>query len=315
MFKINYLNMPILQTARTHRSLTRTYRNVNFCVNSSWSGTRTPQAPLDRRLLVAKYNGRLANPPIVYAFCQIRFPPVGTIDETKATDIHASLREQYPHRTAQNIVELPFVTVGGGGAPTLKQAWFMYDRPKSSGFVLEPTTFAYRTTAYVDFEHFVGEAVRGLKQTFEILRPTLIDRVGLRFIDLIEGSDDADLDNYIEAPLLGYKPLIEGFKPLVNQQMVVGKTTSGDIVFRYSRAQHPIAVPPELMDPTLTGLKKPQPNAESVIIDIDHFKDNADLDPDLGLLEQLIRDLQGPMSTLFKDAATPFACEQWNKTK
>jgi uncharacterized protein (TIGR04255 family) len=262
---------------------------------------------------VAKYSGRLANPPIVYAFCQIRFPPVGTIDETKANEIHASLREQYPHRLAQNIVEMPFVTGIGNPTPTLRQAWFLYDRPKSSGFVLEPTTFAYRTTAYVDFEHFVTEAVKGLKQTLEILRPTLIDRVGLRFIDLIEATDTAGLDSFIEGPLLGYKPQIDGFQAQLNQQMVMGKTTSGSIVFRYSRAQHPIAVPPELMDPTLTGLKKPRPSMESVIVDIDHFKDNADLDPNLELLEKLIRDLQGPMSTLFKDAVTKFACEEWNK--
>jgi uncharacterized protein (TIGR04255 family) len=165
----------------------------------------------------------------------------------------------------------------------------------------------------VDFEHFVSEAVKGLKPTLEILRPTLIDRVGLRFIDLIEATDTAGLDSYIEAPLLGYKPQIDGFQAQLNQQMVMGKTTSGNIVFRYSRAQHPIAVPPELMDPTLAGLKKPQSSMESVIVDIDHFKDNADLDPNLEQLEKLIRDLQGPMSTLFKDAVTKFACDEWNK--
>lgn len=263
---------------------------------------------------MAKYSGRLAHPPIVYAFCQIRFPTVGTIDESRAGAIHAPLRDRYPHRLSQSIVELPFVTQGPSSAPSLRQAWFLYDRHKVSGYILEPTTFAYRTTAYVDFEHFVAEAVRGLKCVLETLGPALIDRVGLRFIDLIEGTDTADLDRFLERPLQGYKPQIDGFKPQFNQQMVVGKTTVGDIVFRYSRAQHHVAVPPELMDPTLTGLKKPQPNAESVIIDIDHYKDNADLDPNANVLEKLIRDLQGPMSTLFKDAVTQFACEQWNKT-
>jgi len=49
-----------------------------------------------------------------------------------------------------------------------------------------------------------------------------------------------------------------------------------------------------------------------VIIDIDHFRDNADLDPDPRQVQQLIERLQGPMSALFKSAVTPFAIEQWN---
>jgi len=261
---------------------------------------------------VAKYSGRLAKPPIVYAICQIRFPTVGAIDENRAGAIHSGLREQYPHRTPQNIVELPMLSPGATQTPTLRQAWFLYDRRKTSGYVIEPANFAYRTTAYIDFEHFVAEAMRGLRRTIEVLGPALIDRIGLRFVDLIEGSSTSSLDRFLEPPLLGYKPHIEGFKPQINQQIVAGKTAQGDILFRFSRARHTASVPAELMDPTINGLRVPQTDQESAIIDIDHFKDNTDLDPKPEELESFIRELQGPMSTLFKDAVTPFACEQWN---
>lgn len=261
---------------------------------------------------MAKYSGRLVNPPIVYAICQIRFPTVGAIDEGRAGAIHSALREQYPHRISQNIVELPMMSAGATPTPTLRQAWFLYDRRKSSGYVIEPSNFAYRTTAYVDFEHFVAETLRGLGQTIEVLGPALIDRVGLRFVDLIEGSSAASLERFLEPPLLGYKPQIDGFKPQINQQIVAGKTTQGDILFRYSRANHTVSVPADLLDPTLSGLRTPKNDQESAIIDIDHFKDNADMDPNAAALEEFIRELQGPMSMLFKDAVTTFACEHWN---
>lgn len=261
---------------------------------------------------MAKYSGRLARPPIVYAICQIRFPTVGTIDEDRAGAIHGSLREEYPHRLPQNIVELPMVTAGTTPSPTLRQAWFLYDRRKSGGYVIESTNFAYRTSAYVDFEAFVTETMRGLQRTIEILKPALIDRVGLRFVDLIEGSGEAGLDRLLEPPLLGYRPQIDGFKLQINQQIVAGKSAHGDILFRYSRAQHTASVPADLVDPTLIGLRAPQPNQESAIIDIDHFKDNADMDPSPKAIEALVRQLQGSMSTLFKDAVTSYACDLWN---
>jgi len=62
----------------------------------------------------------------------------------------------------------------------------------------------------------------------------------------------------------------------------------------------------------LIGLRAPQPNQESAIIDIDHFKDNADMDPSPKAIEALVRQLQGSMSTLFKDAVTSYACDLWN---
>ena len=77
-------------------------------------------------------------------------------------------------------------------------------------------------------------------------------------------------------------------------------------------AERAASVPADLLDPTLSGLRRPKNDQESAIIDIDHFKDNADMDPNAAALEQFIRELQGPMSTLFKDAVTTFACEQWN---
>jgi len=127
---------------------------------------------------------------------------------------------------------------GATPAPTLRQAWFLYDRRKSSGYVIEPANFVYRTAAYVDFEHFVAETLRGLRRTIEVLEPALIDRVGLLEDFAQEGSSAASLDRLLEPPLLGYKPQIDGFKPQINQQIVAGKTTQGDILFRYSRANH-----------------------------------------------------------------------------
>jgi uncharacterized protein (TIGR04255 family) len=100
--------------------------------------------------------------------------------------------------------------------------------------------------------------------------------------------------------------------PQATQQFVRGQTPEGILLLRYSRAKHGAALPPDLFDASLAGMRTPNSDRESVIIDIDHFRDNADLDPDPSQVQQLIERLQGPMSALFKSAVTPFAIEQWN---
>jgi uncharacterized protein (TIGR04255 family) len=262
---------------------------------------------------VARFSGRLRNPPIIYALCQVKFPTVGPIEEARAEAIHATVRSDYPYRVPQETTEFS-VAIGGASSPSpaVRRSWVLLDRRKASGFILDSTSLVYRTTAYADFAHFVAETMRGVKAMLESLKPAVFERIGLRFVDLIEGHHPVDLHKFIEPPLYGFTPHVEGFAPQATQQFVRGQTPEGILLLRYSRAKHGAALPPDLFDASLTGMRTPSSDRESVIIDIDHFRDNADLDPDPTQVQQLIERLQGPMSALFKDAVTPFAIEQWN---
>jgi uncharacterized protein (TIGR04255 family) len=261
---------------------------------------------------VAKFSGLLRRPPIIYALCQVKFPTIGPIDEVRAEAMHAAVRSDYPYRVPQDTTEFSVAMGASLPSPAIRRSWVLLDRRKASGFILDSTSLIYRTTAYADFAHFVGETMRGVRGMLESLEPAVIERIGLRFVDLIEGQDAEDLPKFIEPPLYGFTPQVEGFVPQATQQFVRGQTPEGVLLLRYSRAKHGAALPPDLFDASLAGMRTPNSDRESVIIDIDHFRDNADLDPDPSQVQQLIERLQGPMSALFKSAVTPFAIEQWN---
>lgn len=261
---------------------------------------------------VAKFTGRLKKAPIAYALCQIKFPTVGPVEEARAEALHGPLRQDYPYRVPQDTTEITMMIGPGVPTPMIRRSWLLMDRRKSAGFVLDSTTLVYRTAAYVDFPHFVEETMRGVNGVLESLKPPVIERIGLRFIDLIEPGKTGGLEKLIEAPLYGFTPQVSGFVPQATQQLVRGKTDDGLLLFRYSRAKHASALPLDLADATLMGLRTPSNDRESVIIDIDHFRENADLDPDPEQIQHLIETLQGPMSTLFKNAVTESAIEQWN---
>ena len=261
---------------------------------------------------MAKFSGRLRNPPVVYALCQITFPTVGTLEEPRAEAVHAPLRSDYPYRIPQSTAE--FTISPGGGPPTAvtHRSWLLHDRRKQSGYVLGSTTLVYRTAAYQDFEHFLAQTLRGVEHAVEVLKPAVIERVGLRYVDLIESTSGEPLERYLEPPLHGFQPRVEGFNARVSQQLIRGTTKQGELVFRFSRARHSTPLPADLMDASLANLRSPRADQESVFVDIDHFRENADLDPDPKALRQLILDLQDPMSTLFKDAVSEFAIKKWN---
>lgn len=261
---------------------------------------------------MAKFSGRLRKAPIIYTLCQVKFPTVGTIDEARAEAMHGPLRSDYPYRIPQETTEITVAMGPDMPTPVVRRGWQLLDRRKISGFSLDSTSLIYRTASYTDFEHFVAETMRGVKGMLESLKPAVIERIGLRFVDLIEGQEDGDLNKFIEAPLFGFTPKVEGFEPQATQQFVRGKTPEGLLLLRYSRAKHAAALPADLADVALAEMRAPRNDRESVIIDIDHFRDNADLDPDPAQIQRVIEKLQGPMSTLFKDAVTQFAIEQWN---
>jgi uncharacterized protein (TIGR04255 family) len=263
---------------------------------------------------VAKYSGRLTHPPIVYALCSVRFPTVGAVDEEKAVRIHSELKSEFPSLDSHQVVEFPTIMQGESqGSAQLRQNWFIQDREKRSGFIVESRSIAYRTTSYLDFDHFVSTAKKGIDACMRILQPALIERVGLRFVDLIESTASSPLEKYLEPALHGYRPAVPGLQLVASQQYVIGKSKQGDLLFRLSRSRHLSALAPDLMDPTIAGLRVPDPTRESVIVDIDHFKDNAGLDPSIDQIEQYIRTLQEPMSQIFKDAVTQLGCDEWNK--
>lgn len=261
---------------------------------------------------MAKFSGRLRKAPIVYALCQVKFPTVGPIDESRAEAMHGPLRSDYPYRVPQDTTEISINMGSGMPTPVVRRSWLLLDRRKSSGFSLDSTSLVYRTSSYTDFEHFVAETMRGVDGMLESLKPAVIERIGLRFVDLIEGQEVGDLKKLIEPPLYGFTPQVEGFEQQATQQFVRGRTPEGLLLLRYSRAKHSAALPADLADVSLAAMRTPRNDQESVIIDIDHFRDNADLDPDSAQIRRLIEALQGPMSTLFKDAVTQFAIEQWN---
>jgi uncharacterized protein (TIGR04255 family) len=195
-------------------------------------------------------------------------------------------------------------------------------RPSSSpssqtGFVLSTNQLITHTTSYVDSDDFRERIVFGFRTLHEIAKLSFIQRIGLRYIDLITASADDAVEDYIDASLIGFRPSICGLTPDVSQQFLRAKSniggSPGTLLVKVSRARHASDLPTDLLPISLQLKRKPSPEQESIFLDWDHYIEQTNLDPDPELLAATLRELKAPIATIFKAAITEHAVKRWRR--
>lgn len=263
---------------------------------------------------MAQFEGRLKNAPVVYVLCQIRFSPVEKmVDYVPA--IQEAFRGLYPNFEREQIGGVGFAP---NALPILMQnetRWRFETRDSRTGFTLSTNQLIAHTTDYVDSDDFRDRIVSGFHTIHKIAKLSFIQRIGLRYIDLITASTDDAVEDYIDASLIGFRPTIRGLTPDVSQQFLRARSEiqglPGTLLVKMSRARHASDLPAELLPISLQLKRKPTPEQESIFLDWDHYIEQINLDPDSEILAATLRDLKAPIADIFKAAITDHAVKRW----
>lgn len=254
------------------------------------------------------FTGRLSRAPVVYVLAQIRFSAVLKMAEYIPA-IQENLRGDYPRYEQQQTATLQ---IGGQGvaAPPLATRWSFEDKAQQCGFIIDQSSLVFHTSNYVDFPHFRDQLLEGVAIVQNIVNTPLIERVGLRYIDLIMPTDDQPIERYMKPELVGFSLAPLGLNNEVNQQLVNARTEAGQIWVRFTKAMHASPLPPDLGSVALQLKRVPSVDKESAIMDTDHFAEKS-MDFDMDQLTQVIDALHVPLGDVFKAAITEHAIEQW----
>lgn len=253
---------------------------------------------------------RLEQAPLVYALCEIRFPAVLKMAEF-VPDIQERLRRQYENFDRDILRGFQFSSAAPAVTLDEQIRWRFEARDRRSGYLLGINSLAFHTTTYVDFEHFIPEVMRGIEAVAGVAQITRIQRIGLRYVDLITGSTEAPVERFVVPQLLGFDAGLEGVEHEVSQQLVRVKTALGRLVFKISRGRHANPLPGDLLPLTLAPARVPDSSGVSIFFDTDHYADDLDIPSESGAVEDLVRRLKLPIARAFKNAITPFAVSQW----
>ena len=262
---------------------------------------------------MAQFEGRLANAPVVYVLCQIRFSSIEKMADYVPT-IQEALRPQYPNFEREQIGG---VSLASNAQPVFVQnetRWRFETRDNQTGFILSTNQLIAHTTNYVDSDDFRGRIVFGFKTIHEIAKLGFVQRIGLRYVDLITASDDDTIEDYVHPSLLGFRPRVPGLTPDDSQQYLrTHSAIGGTLLVKISRARHGGELPADLLPTTLALKRRPNPDQESIFLDWDHYIEQLNLDPDPKILATTLRDLKEPIATIFKEAITEHAVQVWRR--
>src|SRR5258708_4485489 len=258
-----------------------------------------------------RFEGRLDKAPVVYVLCQIRFSPVEKLADYIPA-IQEALRPQYPVFEREQIGG---VSLGPSAQPVFIQnetRWRFETRDTRTGFMLSTNQLITHTTNYVDSDDFRERIVFGFRTLHEIAKLGFIQRIGLRYIDLIIPAPDDQMEKYIHPALLGFRPDVPGLTPDISQQFLRTRSAmGGTLMMRASLARHASALPADLLPTPLKLERQPNPDEESMLLDWDHYIESLNIDPDPQVLGETVRNLKAPIATIFQQPIPDHAVHAW----
>lgn len=147
----------------------------------------------------------LPRAPLVRVIGQLRFPLIASIEQRHfIAPFQEKIRWRYPYlneERAQNVL------VGPGQAMPLQQElhWRFQDSDEDWSWrtTLASTFVAVETNAYESRASFMERLSEVVEALFEVVKPGVIERIGVRYVDRVCAPEMARIDELVRPELLG----------------------------------------------------------------------------------------------------------------
>jgi uncharacterized protein (TIGR04255 family) len=160
---------------------------------------------------VVNINPLIANPPeevplkaapLIFVIAQVRFPPILSIEDSSfVAPFQEAIREQYPILQLDKIDGLIFGAEGL--TPTKKMIWRFVDSEANWRVSLTSNSISLDTVAYLSRKDFIARLENVLKAIELHIKPQLVERFGLRYVDRIVNQDIKDISKLVRPEIAG----------------------------------------------------------------------------------------------------------------
>lgn len=239
---------------------------------------------------------------------QVRFSPVQAM-EKYVPEIQDRLRKSYPRYQERRIQSIHF---GPKPVVTDEPLWLFTNKPESASVTLSKNFVTLSTHPYKGFEHFLNDLEQMLEVVGEIVRLDLVERLGLRYVNLIRLDRGEEFNDYFRPNLLGLSHNDVNATEALNRFEFDGRTPVGRLVIRISESADGTILPADLKDSALkyTDQIKPGHGEKARFLDIDHFSDTS-ADWDVPKILATYTKLHTNCEMAFKQSVTPVAMDKW----
>jgi uncharacterized protein (TIGR04255 family) len=205
----------------------------------------------------------LSHPPLIHVICQVRFPVIASMNnESFIAPFQEAIRQIYPHLDAE-ILHGFAVSDQGVAKVENELIWRLSDRKKEWIVSLSSSFLSLETTTYTSRADLLQRMDVLLTALIEQIKPESVERLGLRYIDRLEGEVLNQIDKFIHTDFLGIS------NPVLRQQsqhMLSECLMKIDAQDNWLRARWGFLPPQAMIEPNVPATQQP-----SWILDIDTF--------------------------------------------
>jgi uncharacterized protein (TIGR04255 family) len=250
----------------------------------------------------------LSKSPLVYVVTQVRFSAVMSVEKF-VPEIQEKFRHKgFPRFLRSQVPEFAFAQVDSAPKVTFIDRFEFQNREASLGIVLTYNNFAVHTNDYKTYEDFEKSIATAIDVINSAMNLSIVERIGLRYVDLIRLKKGETWKEYLQEGLLGLDPEKVGVKSWMAKFESLGVTDVGKLMIRCAQTQQ--ALPPDLQTPTLKYSITLKPGEVATLLDTDHFsEESTDFKPSTVLTK--IGDLHDHIDKAFRNSVTSNALKSW----
>ncbi|MDP2242172.1 MAG: TIGR04255 family protein [Burkholderiales bacterium] len=258
--------------------------------------------------------GQLANAPLALVLAQVRFSPYLTIGSHIPT-IQDALRKQYPAFSHEKIQTIEFGPTFGPPKVENEDLWNFTDAENREGFVVQRNSLIFIATKYETFEDFSERHAKLLTCFAGTIPDLLVERLGLRYVDLIVPNDGESPQEYVIPGLRGCEA--QSLKAINFDSQAISRWVfpNGHLLFRYSTGVKPPFLPQDLGSIKLDNAEvvNRAERAKSNVASMDFDRIVNHKSPfNAKELSTLFKKMHDDLSTIFKQSRNKHAEEVWN---
>lgn len=194
----------------------------------------------------------LERSPLVLVLAEVRFSPVLAM-KGRLSEIQEELRASgFPGFESAIMHELQ---LAADQVPkiTTAERWLFSDKTRATFIVLTQSSLALEITSYSTFESFLKSVELALRTIQKHVGPALSERVGLRYVNIIEPDSGRNLSYYLKPSMMALEPDALGAENLLWHIETVGSVAPGQVKVRLSQRNDTSVLPPDLLTPELAS--------------------------------------------------------------
>jgi len=253
---------------------------------------------------------KLPNSPLIFVLAQIKISPVMNIAEKVPMMQEAFRKAGYPRLVQREIQTTHHRADGAAHQIDTRHQWEFINKEKTASVLVDAEGMTVQVTEYQIFEDFIT-MLRDATTLFDAeVQPSLMHRVGLRYVDLVVPSEGNSIVDYFQSGLRGFQlPKTESRKAFFSES-VCETSANSTFVHRYIEAASGFGFPPDLLPIHLELRREPRLQTPFGLLDLDHYSTH-DEDFSVDTAIDQFWTLHEHQTLAFQASVTDKALEEW----